>query len=60
MKDKITARNYFTGKELRTPPPNDNYRAGYDAIWGKDKKAEKSPSGAVSDDTDLVAIRSDT
>ena len=48
MRDKRTARNYFTGKELRTGVPSTEYLNNYDAIFRKDVDDEE-----VSGRTDL-------
>lgn len=52
MRDKRTARNDFTGKDIKTGVPTDAYRNGFDAIdWSK--KAE--PSGETSECLDEAA-----
>ena len=40
-KDKRTARNPFTGDEIKTKPATDKYRTGWDLIWGDKQKKDK-------------------
>jgi hypothetical protein len=38
--DVLESKESYLGTEIRTRVPDEAYKSGWDAIWGKDKKPE--------------------